>query len=389
MKYALSVCLAFFSFTAIASPYYFSNPYSPYPPGCVKTAQMEQALAGENVVKVWSGAILLAQALHTDKLIPANLEVYRAGCAEPDRSLILLEFSIPDRSPQDKRQFVLPEVVALADELLDEMFDYPMTLAAEPNSWGFVGNENREVVRLFGDFTHGADDASQFRWVYVLDVSAPPLHWEDDNDLSVWDPRLAMSAPRYNGHVGLRLHNGTGSTFINIPPTELLFDTASNSELNGRFSGNWVAEGADDQGLMLSFSSKVAQFSPNDTYQPPPLIAFLSWYTFDAQGRLLWLTGSAEFPVGSTEVTIPLVYVSNGQFMSQQPAFRSEAGSVRLVANSCNKLRMDYELNKLALGTGTHTLQRIFALEVAGFPCRDYDARLAEIFSISAVRAQP
>ncbi len=371
VKYTLSICLTFFCITAFASPYFFSNPYSPYPPGCVTTPQLQQVLAGDNVVKVWSGAILLAQALAADKLVPVDLAVYRAGCAEPNRSLILLEFSIPEDAPPDKRQFVLPEVVALGDELLDEN-NFPMTLASEPNSWGFTGNENQEVIRLIGDFTEGLADASQLRWVYVLDVPAPPLEYGDN---SVWNSSFAMSAPRYNDLVGLRLDNGTGSTIINIAPTEQVLDTAPAIELNGRLSGNWVVDGASDQGVMLSFSSKVGrQVAPVDS----PLVVFFSWYTFDAQGEMLWLTGTAEFQPGATEVDIPLVAVSNGRFMSGMKADREEFGQVQLTANNCNDIAFTYILPPSSgLASGGRHLQRVFALEIAGFACRDFDTKLA------------
>jgi len=75
---------------------------------------------------------------------------------------------------------------------------------------------------------------------------------------------------------------------------------------------------------------------------------------------------------------VPLVYVSNGEFMSANKAHRSPAGVVRLAARSCNSIQMDYGLGELGLGVGTQFLQRIFAMEIAGFPCRDFDARLAD-----------
>ena len=35
------------------------------------------------------------------------------------------------------------------------------------------------------------------------------------------------------------------------------------------------------------------------------------------------------------------------------------------------------DLAAFGLGAGTLQLQRLFALETAGYPCRDYEARLA------------
>jgi hypothetical protein len=52
-------------------------------------------------------------------------------------------------------------------------------------------------------------------------------------------------------------------------------------------------------------------------------------------------------------------------------------GEVHLKARSCDVLELDYDLAALELGAGTLQLQRLFALETAGYPCRDYAARLA------------
>ena len=43
---------------------------------------------------------------------------------------------------------------------------------------------------------------------------------------------------------------------------------------------------------------------------------------------------------------------------------------------TCNDLEASYELGGLGLGTGNMRLQRFEALEVAGYACRDYKARL-------------
>jgi hypothetical protein len=366
---------------AFANPYYFSNPYSPYPPGCITTPQMQQALAGDRVAEVWSGTVELLQAdlagslvYYDNSFIPMDLTVYRVGCAEPNRSVILLEFSIPDGALADERQFVLPEVVVLNDELHgDDNGRYPMLLAAEPNSWGAGPSADGVLEQHIGDFSTRQSGASGLRWVYVLDVPVPEPDWQDIN--ADWHPDLALSSAAYNDTVKLLVTSAYEGTLITIPPTHEVLETRRGMELNGRLSGNWVVDGATDQGVMLSFSSIVGRpVAPLES----PMLVFLSWYTFDAQGRMLWLTGSAEFQAGATEVWVPLVYVSNGQFMSSQGAFRRAAGSVRLAVRSCNSIQMDYGLSELGLGMGTQFLQRIFAMEIAGFPCRDFGARLAD-----------
>ncbi len=69
-----------------------------------------------------------------------------------------------------------------------------------------------------------------------------------------------------------------------------------------------------------------------------PLLMFLSWYTYDANGDKLWLTGSSQFAMGDTEVTIPIEKVTHGEFMGSKTADRSVVGSVTITGNNCNDL---------------------------------------------------
>jgi hypothetical protein len=142
-----------------------------------------------------------------------------------------------------------------------------------------------------------------------------------------------------------------------------------------------VEAGAADQGFLLSFSNPVP---PAGTAVAEPenaeLLVFLSWFTFDSQGDMLWLAGEARFPQGSTEVSIPILRVTQGQFLGSQAAERTVMGQVRLKASQCNELEVDYDLSGLDLGAGDLRLQRLHALEIAGYPCRDYQARLDSLW---------
>jgi hypothetical protein len=132
--------------------------------------------------------------------------------------------------------------------------------------------------------------------------------------------------------------------------------------------------------FLLSFSNP-APPAGSEAAEPEnsELLVFLSWFTFDSQGDMLWLTGSASFPQGATEVTIPIVQVTHGQFLGSQAAERSTVGNVRLRAKQCNALEVEYDLADLDLGDGAMRLQRLDALEIAGYPCRDDEARLTSL----------
>ncbi len=148
--------------------------------------------------------------------------------------------------------------------------------------------------------------------------------------------------------------------------------------LSGRQSGTWVIEGAADQGFQLAISDQVGVRQDSAPGVPDlPLVIFLTQYTFDTDGNMLWLTGAAEFEPGASEVTIPIERVTNGEFRGSKRADREIVGSVTITSNSCNDLGFEFDYSSLGLGQGVRRLQRIFSLETAGYDCRDYEARVA------------
>jgi len=102
----------------------------------------------------------------------------------------------------------------------------------------------------------------------------------------------------------------------------------------------------------------------------------MSWYTFDQNGNLLWLTGNSRYELGESSVEFPIVLVQDGTFMGTEPAQRSEAGTGRIKAFGCNQLVLSYDLNAIGLGDGALGLQRMFSMETAGYACRDAQARI-------------
>jgi hypothetical protein len=93
MKTTFFAFLAFVvSFNAQAYSNFVANPYTPYPPGCATLPDLQTTLYGDNVVKFFEGKIPLPNALNLAEYIDADVAAYRVACAEPNRSLILLEF---------------------------------------------------------------------------------------------------------------------------------------------------------------------------------------------------------------------------------------------------------------------------------------------------------
>ena len=223
------------------------------------------------------------------------------------------------------QHYQTPEVRAV----INENRYYVVSLVREPNSWE-LGIEPWSHSQTFGG---GQDFLGPYAtsWVFVLDSTAAiPGRFEPDQ---------ALSLSQYNGSFRLELNwRDSLSYAIDVPPTESVFSERPRMAISGRLSGNWVMEGASDQGVVLAISELVPNAVPElDALLHSPLVMFLSWFTYDTAGNMLWLTGAAQFAMGATEVTVPI---------------------------------------DIGLGSGTQRLQRLYSLEPAGFVCRDLEARI-------------
>ena len=349
----------------------WAHPYSAYPPGCLTTPALQDAMYAPNVHKFFERRVLLANAdkpasTNMDEYVRVIMSTYRVACAEPNRSVILVQFRLdPEFERPDRSRFVLPQL-----ETDSGPFGGPwLALLPEPGAGG-TGLFERNGLVAPGDYSMGWDDPKRFVWTYVLDNPVPG-DWR-------WIENFYLSPEDYNNAFNLVFYGpGEGYTVIPVPATRDVLQPNERLPLNGRLSGNWVAEGARDQGVILSFANKVLPGQSALGSESSPLLLFLSWYTYDAAGDLLWLTGAAEFPQGANQVTVPIEHVVDGRFMQSRRAHRTVIGEVTLTAINCNDLRMDFVLDGLQLGTGSRRLSRIGPMEIAGYTCRDYDGRAA------------
>lgn len=352
MRTLIAVWLAITSCSIQAYENFMENPAAPYPAGCATSPDSQTFIYGDNLERVYAAELTLTDASDLTNELPVNVRVYRVGCAEQNRSVIWIEFEIPDFLNPDETFYLTPEVQAFVNGQ-----NIPMRLTGEPNTWGSATEPDgfAHVIGGYQEFSNGAE----LTWIYVLDNVS--LY----STLS--DPNVFMSPSEYNDGFRLDLLTLNDVWSIQIPST---FDTLNSNDripLSGRLSGNWVVDGASDQGFVIAVSEL--------TYSVNPFV-FLSWYTYDNDGKLLWLTGGAQFEVGDTRITIPIDLVTDGQFMGAKKAHREVVGSVIITANDCNDLSFHYELNDLNLGSGDKRLQRIFSLETAGYVCRDLEARI-------------
>jgi hypothetical protein len=348
---------------------FISNPDSHYPPSCVGSPNLldfankkkffEGELALISLRNMATGESPIGAETHN-----AHLAAFRVPCADSNRSMVLFEFNRVEGS--DPRLFKAPLVQArTADDT-----EHWMSLARETNTWQ-VGIEPWASPQNFytGACDWGCYDVDT---IFVLDEGAP----EGENP---WQSS-GLSVADYNGSFKVVFTGGDNSELvIDVPSSEEMFDSSPPFPLSGRLSGNWVVAGAADQGFLISVSELVGDDAggPEDHLQSP-LLMFLSWYTYDAEGNLLWLTGAAQFEQGATHVSVPIELVTNGEFLGTKVADRKVVGNVTLTGNNCNDLGFEYDLNDIALGSGTKRLKRLFSLETAGYTCRDLEARIEE-----------
>jgi hypothetical protein len=345
MMNKILVTLSVVLFSAHAQSYenFVNTPYAPYPAGCATYPSLQQELYSQEFDIVTDKLIWL-DGFEGANLISAQLKAFRVGCAEDDRSLIILRLEVMDDEDDETLNYgIVPQFRARIDGE-----DYPLRPTTEPNSW--ANNESGSIV-IEGQ-----------TYYYLLDVPTPLAPDYRRN--------LVLTTDQYNGRFTLVIDNfdSTNEYTDTIPSYKGKWQPLT-MPLNGRLSGVWVIGGAEDQGFVISFSELVSEFEES--------LIFFSWYTFDANGENVWLVGNSVYKHGDSEVTINIQLVTDGEFLGSKRATRSEVGSVKITARNCNNLEFEYDLTGIGLGQGLETVTRTFDLETAGYTCQDYDAKMA------------
>lgn len=318
---------------------YLSNVWSPIPPGCATVLPILNLnnLSGEETLV--SGTIevsTLGGGIHD-----MEITIKRKGCAVEGRSILRVEISVPeDANPSQACMYVPIFFARMAD---DTRRDFRLT--DETNSW--VDHDQLSVVC-----------ETSFKQFVLDSFTALDQAYEEDKVITV---------DEYNGAFILEIQDLLLGTYTaNIPAYENNLGE-SYMAITGRLSGNWIVSGTSDQGLLISFGELVGVASN---------LVFLSIYTFDLNGNLFWMTGTALYELGDTSVTVSMELVENGAFFGSKAATRSNGGELTLVVRSCNDIEMTYDFSPVGLGSGTVSLVRIFSFETAGYTCADIATRI-------------
>lgn len=338
MRISITFLLFLFSIQAQALENYFSNVFSPIPPGCVTHLPVLQDFNISGTETLVYGTIdVTTLDGGTQKL---NVEVWRIGCAVDGRSALLVDFEFEDDQSGPAECMYIPQMGAMLPD--GTLKDFRIT--DEPNSW--VDRDDLELICTGESRQFFLDTLTSYAGDYELDK--------------------LISAIEYNSAFEIEFRDILGDVFFSQIPAYQNNLGESTQAISGRLSGNWASRGARDQGFLITFG-EVANADN---------MIFVSWFTFDKDGKQLWMVGNISYELGDAAVQVPLEVVSGGAFLGNKVATRTPAGSISLTVKSCNEIEMGYNLSNIGLGQGSDTLVRIASLEIAGYVCADFTTRL-------------
>ena len=337
-NYLITGLALLFSNTVSGIENFITHATTPYPPACVSTADLEDVFTPSSTRVVYaSDFISLTASPDTSAMVSVEMEIYRRGCADENRSVMFLSANAITTG-----QVYVPRLFAEIGGAR-----YPLRLVTEPNTF---------EQKMGGTLQRGGFAE------YIMDGVA---------ESAIAGTANIISPEQYNGSWTLVIQDGFDANLEYEVSVDAYtgFQRPRKFAFNGRMTGNWVSDGATDQGFLITFN----EFVNNDGVQNQ---MFLSWYTFDTDGSTLWLVADTFHDTGEDSVELTVQKVTNGVFMGSQEVNRTDVGTATLTAETCNEMTFMYDLTSLGLGADTVTLKRIFSLETAGFACRDQAARI-------------
>jgi len=339
LRFAL--CLSvMFTTPAFAWKNYASNIWSPIPQGCTTNWEDWGAFNPSSTSIIFQG-YYPATKVDGSGQHDMGVTIWRKGCAEPGRSVLMLDLAPINDNDGITECLITP---TMSGRLPDNQVKI-LRGVGEPDT--------NSVLSDLSVLCEGNEDTLFIETITSLDGR--------------YSLEKSMNPIEYNGAWKFILEDlTTGNWGVDIPAYSGTLGI-SRMALTGRLSGTWRASGTKDQGFVLAFQDLASTTTD---------VLFFSWYTFDNNGNLLWLTGAGFYEWGDTETTVEIELVTNGSFMGTKIADRSVVGTARVVAINCNNLQLSYNLNQLGLGSATKTLVRVFSAETQGYGCTDALTRL-------------
>lgn len=121
--------------------------------------------------------------------------------------------------------------------------------------------------------------------------------------------------------------------------------------LDGSISGQWVAADMPDQGLTVMVGENASG-----------RFLFYVWYTY-IDGVPYWFAGNAFFEPGADSVSMPAIMLDGLEFLTPTTdvANRTVAGTVEVIAHTCDEIHVVYDLGEL--GSGEIDMSRLLGIQ--------------------------
>jgi len=138
-------------------------------------------------------------------------------------------------------------------------------------------------------------------------------------------------------------------------------------EISGYMSTNWSNPNESGEGIVLQV------YDNGD--RATRTLAF-AWFTYDKNGQPLWLYGQTSLPIGSTQITAPVVYFQGGTFAPSAAAgtvANHGWGFVTFTFPDCGHMNISFNSlsnppSPVPTGQGSRTFTRV--ADVNGLVCQ-------------------
>lgn len=288
------------------------------------------------------GTVPPSEDISFDTLIDVNdgdftarflVRVWRIGCHEPNRSIIILNIRFVAGDDVVRTPIVRIVNLDTNEKNGGSLFYWPPSVAfALPHN---ATSRNRPESTVASGHLYIVDPGNTPTDVYNFGNIALELLWPDNQI------QIAPVFP-YDSELD-------ATQFLEAP-------------LHGRYTGQWTVAGLPRSGLVL----QIGEVEPERNF------VFAIWFTY-LDGAPTWVVGNVDFALGDSEVEIPMSILDGGGFITNPGSFTGDdvavnsVGTMTLRAIHCNALEADIDFTAGGLGQQSIELRRI--IRVAGFDC--------------------
>jgi len=312
---------------------------TPFPPGCLSIELPEQPRDQDSLLVDTNMVAPTINSNSRDGSV--RVRIWRVACDDENFSVVLVRMS----QNGGANPIVVPTVFADAGDVELPFHEAQLLLLPGAGNVGATG----------GIITEGGTT-----WMLAVD----PIAIDGATEFLPADYNATFTVEFNWGSFATAQPEGTRFVLDEFVP-ELDLPQFDQPVLNGRYSGQWVLDGAPRQGLVLQIAEQVDQN-----------FVFAIFFTY-LDGQPIWVVGNSLAGLAQPgPVAIQMTTLENGEFISdpnqpepeQIPA--DSAGNIEIEVIDCNTIRVNYDFSPLGKGSGTMQLERF--IRIAGYDCNPW-----------------